>query len=463
MRRIIARLCLVIFILTLLTMKTVGQNTIYPQPAWNPDGTSFAIVDVLSGHSDRILNLAWSPRGDWLASYARDQTIHIWDISTFSVKHILQGHDYSVSDLLWHPDGNRLISMDSVGRPNLFVWDVNTGSLLFTRNVGAVHQAVFDENRNHLIYGTLGSFFEVLDGEDFTRTGVFNELVSRSVGMLAVTVNLETGYFITGGTDGSVRVWDPNMLEVITVLPVAPDYQPDQAGLFDPEKVNIRDVQVTPDREYLLVAVADGTIQVRDMETYEELMTRQIAPLLSASFSPSGARLVKVAPDLSVAVEDTTDLLPAMMIQSRLMSTSSDRAVFCYNLANNGNIPVDTVQTRVYFTPDGTYSANDYVLNLTYDSTQSISISGPFSPGLSAGPITGMNQPHYFEVVYSGLQLNPGESWQAELQLRLTTSEVGFDATNDWWYTNITPTATETAYLPVYARESLITGQTPTP
>jgi WD40 repeat protein len=110
--------------------------------ALSPDGSQIAVgvgkdIRVLShatndpprtfsGHSSRVLALAFSPDGTLLASGAIDKTVRTWDVATGTEKHNMAGHTRLVKSVAFSPDGKLLASgaFDKTVR----VWDVATGT-----------------------------------------------------------------------------------------------------------------------------------------------------------------------------------------------------------------------------------------------------------------------------------------------------------------------------------------------
>jgi len=78
---------------------------------------------VLEGHTDAVLDLAWSPDGATLASASSDQTLRLWNIATGQCRKVLKGHDAMITTLAWSPDGLLLASGDTSGI--VHVWDAS--------------------------------------------------------------------------------------------------------------------------------------------------------------------------------------------------------------------------------------------------------------------------------------------------------------------------------------------------
>jgi WD40 repeat protein len=71
---------------------------------WDWDGQSLANPRELSGHSNAVVCVAWSPDGKRLLTGAQDATARIWDSATGQETLAFYEHKTAVF-VYWHPDG----------------------------------------------------------------------------------------------------------------------------------------------------------------------------------------------------------------------------------------------------------------------------------------------------------------------------------------------------------------------
>ncbi|MBX5456935.1 MAG: serine/threonine protein kinase [Thermogemmatispora sp.] len=121
---------------TLLVQR--GLSLEAPAIVWSPDGRYLAMTDGLlsevvqllavlphdaraarlespagaryEGLSERILALAWSPDGKYLAAAGEERVVLVWEIASRRVVCTYRGHHGSIAALAWSPDSRQLAS-----------------------------------------------------------------------------------------------------------------------------------------------------------------------------------------------------------------------------------------------------------------------------------------------------------------------------------------------------------------
>jgi WD40 repeat protein len=64
----------------------------------------------LSGHTDSVNSVTYSPDGGLLASSGNDWTMRVWDTKTGALRHTLSGHAAGLPSAAFSPDGSLLAS-----------------------------------------------------------------------------------------------------------------------------------------------------------------------------------------------------------------------------------------------------------------------------------------------------------------------------------------------------------------
>src|SRR5260370_2923942 len=103
-----------------------SSSTPTPTPTPTPRRPG-SILYTYRGHTDRILTVAWSPNGKYIASGSLDKTVQVWatNPAAHSQPFIYRGHTAGVQTVTWSPDSNRVAS-GSIDK-TVQVWDALSG------------------------------------------------------------------------------------------------------------------------------------------------------------------------------------------------------------------------------------------------------------------------------------------------------------------------------------------------
>ena len=263
------------------------------------------LLYTLSGHSDRVITLAFSGDGAYIASSSRDETIKLWNLQSGQEVHAFSMDEVVKNGIAFSPDGSLLASPDAI-------WDVESRQVVHTLERGRhVPALVAFSHDGSLLAVALGDqpikLWDVASGQVMRTFDNEAYNVARSI-----EFSPDDALLAEGGNGGTVRLWDVENGHIAGIL---------EHG----NESHIHDVAFSPDGSVLASGGTDYTVRLWDVASGQAVHTlRHQDCLYSVAFSPDGTILAAAGCERTVRLWDVENgrMLRALPHDDELMAVA---------------------------------------------------------------------------------------------------------------------------------------------
>ncbi|ETO29051.1 NB-ARC domain-containing protein [Reticulomyxa filosa] len=214
----------------------------------------FGEYAYLSGHSDRICAVQFSPDGKKIVSCSDDDTIKMWDALSGKKIQTFEGHSSAVKIIQFSPDGSKILSSS---RDNTIrIWNASSGRQIhvWKEHTNVISVAQFSPDGFKVVSSSWDNTVQIWDVSSGKRIHLLD---GHSSCVNGAQFSPDSSRVASSSWDRTIRIWDVLSGKQIQILEGHTDY--------------VNGTQFTLDGSKIISHSKDKTIRVWDLSSGKQL------------------------------------------------------------------------------------------------------------------------------------------------------------------------------------------------
>jgi uncharacterized caspase-like protein/uncharacterized protein YgiM (DUF1202 family) len=235
--------------------------------------------------------LAFSPKGNFLASGASDKTTRIWNLQTGKEAASFGSVFGNIRAIAFSPDGETLASTGDGGSLRLLDWKAKKELKAMKSGFGIIYTVAFSPSGSVLATGSSDTHVHIWDPSSGQRQTVFS---GHAKAVLSVAFSPDGSLLASGSADGTVRLWDVRTGR--------------ERGVLLGHAGDVNAVRFTANGMTVVSAGNDGTVRFWDSATGRSLgiLSNHKGPVWAMALAHDGAFMATGGRDQSIYLQAAT-------------------------------------------------------------------------------------------------------------------------------------------------------------
>ncbi|PHH90371.1 hypothetical protein CDD83_3857 [Cordyceps sp. RAO-2017] len=185
----------------LLSCAADGHVRLWSLEAWT-------CLCLYKSHDGPVFRTLWGPHGHYFLSAGYDKVARVWMQDHASPQRLLVGHDTPISSIAWHPNGMYVFSASDETDKSIRMWSVVTGQCVRVFSGHTDYISALECAPNGTILASADCAGNIFFWDISKGTRIKRSRGHGRGGIWSLSFSVESSILVSGGQDGTVRVWD---------------------------------------------------------------------------------------------------------------------------------------------------------------------------------------------------------------------------------------------------------------